>query len=86
MALPLYEEYREQLRSETADMKNSGGRPAGACTAATFLKSFVDDVPWVHVDIAGTAWNDEAQSHGPKGATGVMVRTLVELARTTQSW
>ena len=84
--LPLYEEYREQLRSETADMKNSGGRPAGACTAATFLKSFVDDVPWVHVDIAGTAWNDEAQSHGPKGATGVMVRTLVELARTTQSW
>ena len=84
--LPLYEEYREQLRSETADIRNSGGRPAGACTAATFLKAFVGDAPWAHVDIAGTAWNDDSQSSGPQGSTGVMVRTLAELARTTQSW
>ena len=84
--LPLYEEYREQLRSETADLRNSGGRPAGACTAAMFLKAFVGDVPWVHVDIAGTAWTDESQSSGSRGATGVMVRTLAELARSIQSW
>ena len=78
--LPLYDEYREQLRSEMADLANVGGRPAGACTAASFLRAFAGDVPWAHVDIAGTAWVDEGRKDQAKGATGVMTRTLVELA------
>ena len=57
--MPLYEEYAEQMRSEIADMINTGGRAAGACTAATFLKEFTNDLPWAHLDIAGTAWADE---------------------------
>ena len=84
--LPLYEEYEEQLRSEMADLMNSGGRAAGASTAATFLKAFAGDTSWAHVDIAGTAWTEEASPQQPKGATGVMVRTLVELARTAENW
>lgn len=84
--MPLYKEYRDQLRSEMADLANVGGRPAGACTAASFLRAFVDDTPWAHVDVAGTAWSEE--DHGPlvKGATGVMVRTLAELACRSSSW
>lgn len=78
--LPLYEEYREQIKSEIADMINSGGRPAGACTAATFLKEFASATPWAHLDIAGTAWAEDAKPWQPKGATGVAVRTLAELA------
>ena len=84
--LPLYKEYREQLRSEMADLSNIGGRSAGACTAATFLRAFVEDVPWAHVDIAGTAWSDDEGSHLVKGATGVMVRTLAELACGSSSY
>ena len=84
--LPIYDEYAEQLRSEMADIVNSGGRPAGASTAAAFLKTFAGDRSWAHIDIAGTAWADEAKPHQPKGATGVMVRTLTELARTSKSW
>ena len=84
--LPIYDEYAEQLRSEMADIVNSGGRPAGASTAAAFLKTFTGDRPWAHIDIAGTAWADEVKPHQPKGATGVMVRTLTELARTSESW
>jgi leucyl aminopeptidase len=80
--MPLYEEYSEQLRSEIADLVNSGGRPAGACTAAVFLKEFVGNLPWAHLDIAGTAWADEAKPWQPKGATGAAVRTLAELAFT----
>ena len=78
--LPLYEDYREQLRSEMADLANVGGRAGGACTAAMFLRAFVESPPWAHVDIAGTAW--PAKERGPfgKGATGVLVRTLAELA------
>jgi leucyl aminopeptidase len=79
--MPLFEEYRESLKSEIADMLNSPGRPAGAITAAMFLKEFVGDTPWAHLDIAGTAWSDEARSWTLKGATGVMIKTLVELAR-----
>lgn len=78
--LPLYDDYREQLKSETADLANIGGRPAGACTAAAFLQAFAGDVPWAHVDIAGTAWSDESGPDRAKGATGVLVRTLAELA------
>ncbi|MCL6593230.1 MAG: leucyl aminopeptidase, partial [Alicyclobacillus sp.] len=79
--LPAYTEYLEQLRSDIADIKNVGGRPAGTITAGLFIGAFVGDTPWVHLDIAGTAWTDKAGPGGPKGATGVMVRTLVELAR-----
>ena len=67
-------------------MVNVGGRPAGACTAAMFLKEFVGDLPWAHLDIAGTAWADDAKPWQPKGATGVAVRTLAELAFTSAEW
>lgn len=81
--LPLWEEYKEQFKSEVADMKNSGGRPAGAITAASFLSNFVD-YPWVHLDIAGTAWTQEGtpdKPYLPKGATGIGVRLIIELLR-----
>jgi leucyl aminopeptidase len=84
--LPLYDEYTEQLRSEVADLMNTGGRPAGACTAAVFLKEFAGDRPWAHLDIAGTAWVEEAKPYQPKGATGSAVRTLAELAFTSDRW
>jgi leucyl aminopeptidase len=78
--MPLYEEYAEQLKSEIADMINSGGRPAGACTAAMFLKEFTNGLPWVHLDVAGTAWAEDSKPWQPKGPSGVAVRTLAELA------
>jgi leucyl aminopeptidase len=84
--LPLYEEYREQIKSEIADMVNVGGRPASVCTAAMFIKEFVGELPWAHLDIAGTAWADDAKPWQPKGATGVAVRTLAELAFTSSEW
>ena len=80
--LPLYDEYHEQIRSHYADIKNIGGRPGGAITAAAFLSNFVNDVPWVHIDIAGTAWTQEGthdKSYNHRGATGFGVRTLVKL-------
>jgi len=78
--LPLVEEYRDQLKSEIADMTNTGGRPAGAITAALFLQEFTGGRPWVHLDIAGTAWAEDAKPYLPKGPSGVAVRTLAELA------
>ena len=78
--LPLGAEYRELMKSEIADMINSGGRAGGAITAAMFLREFVGTTPWAHLDIAGTAWIDDAKPWATKGASGVMVRTLVELA------
>ncbi|HYN07920.1 MAG TPA: leucyl aminopeptidase [Vicinamibacterales bacterium] len=80
--MPIYEEAREQLRSEIADMINSAGRPGGAVTAAAFLREFVNDRPWAHLDIAGTAWAETAEPYQPKGATGVAVRVLTELGLT----
>jgi leucyl aminopeptidase len=77
--LPLFEEYRQQLKSDCADIKNVGGREAGAITAAYFIRTFAEDTPWVHLDIAGTARADKEQPYIPKGGTGVGVRTLVEL-------
>jgi leucyl aminopeptidase len=80
--LPLYDEYHEQIKSTYADIKNIGGRPGGAITAAAFLSNFVNDVPWVHIDIAGTAWMQEGtheKSYNHKGASGFGVRTLVKL-------
>jgi leucyl aminopeptidase len=84
--MPVFDDYKDQLKSEIADFTNTGGRPAGAITAALFLKEFVGDVPWVHMDIAGTAWAEEAKPYQPKGATGVGVRTLVELALDAATW
>jgi leucyl aminopeptidase len=78
--LPIGPEYRELLKSDVADLVNSGGRAGGAITAAMFLREFVGDTPWAHLDIAGTAWIDDARPWATKGASGVMVRTLVELA------
>ena len=79
--LPLFEEYKEQLKSSNADMKNIGGKSAGAITAAAFLSNFVEDTPWVHLDIAGTAWTQEGtkeKSYNPKGATGFGIRTILK--------
>src|SRR5262249_14699332 len=81
--LPIFDDYREQLKSEIADFTNTGGRPAGSITAAMFLKEFTGGLPWVHMDIAGTAWSDDARPYMPKGATGVAVRTLASLAFET---
>jgi leucyl aminopeptidase len=84
--LPLFDEYREQLKSEIADFTNTGGRPAGSSTAAMFLKEFTGDLPWAHIDIAGTAWADDAKPYLPKGPSGVAVRTLAELAIGARAW
>jgi len=78
--LPLPEEYKEQNKSEIADIKNIGERYGGAITAALFLAEFTDNSPWVHLDIAGTASSSKESGYIVKGATGVGVRTLVELA------
>ncbi|RLC91650.1 MAG: leucyl aminopeptidase [Chloroflexi bacterium] len=77
--MPMYEEYKEQNKSDVADIKNTGGRFGGAITAAQFLGEFVEDTPWVHLDIAGTAESDKEKGYLVKGATGVGVRTLVGL-------
>jgi leucyl aminopeptidase len=74
--LPLYDEFSQTVKSEIADLRNSTGRPAGSLTAAAFLKAFVGDTPWIHLDIAGTAYVDEA-SHQAKGPTGTPVRAFV---------
>jgi leucyl aminopeptidase len=87
--MPLVEDYREQLRSDIADFTNTGGLPAGAITAALFLKEFAGSLPWAHLDIAGTAWIDEAKPYMKRGASGVAVRTLAELASmdwTSDTW
>lgn len=81
--LPMYEEYKEANKSEVADLKNSGGRWGGAITAAQFLSEFVGDTPWAHIDIAGTFYTDKEKGYLVKGATGVCVRTLVQLAMTS---
>lgn len=78
--LPLWEDYHDQIKSHVADVKNTGGRPAGALTAGAFLEKFVD-YPWVHLDIAGTAYTDKAASYCPIGATGTGARLLAQLVR-----
>ncbi len=76
--LPLFEEYEKQIKSDVADVKNVGGRWAGAITAALFLKKFVGSTKWVHLDIAGTAILEDALPYAPKGGSGVGVRLLIE--------
>jgi leucyl aminopeptidase len=80
--LPLWDDYATLIKSDIADVKNSGGRPAGTITAALFLKEFVDGFPWVHLDIAGTAYSESDLTVIPAGPTGVPVGTFVEFVRS----
>jgi leucyl aminopeptidase len=79
--LPAEDEYKEMIKSDIADIKNTGGRWGGAVTAAMFLKEFVGDTPWMHLDIAGTAWLEDTKPWIAKGPSGVPVRSLVEFAQ-----
>lgn len=79
--LPLFKEYSEQLKSHVADVKHTGGQPAGSITAAIFLSKFIGDFPWAHLDIAGKAWTDEDKPYTPKWATGIGVRLLTQFLR-----
>jgi len=79
--LPVWDEYRDAIKSDVADIKNTGGRPAGAITAAKFLQDFVETTPWVHLDVAGTAYSETDLGAIPKGPTGVPVGMFVEFAR-----
>lgn len=84
--MPVTDEYAEQLRSDIADFVNTGGRPGGAVTAAVFLKQFTGGRPWVHLDIAGTAWIEDARPFMTKGASGAATRLLAELALGPDRW
>lgn len=77
--LPVYPEYKEMIKSSVADVKNTGGRYAGSITGGLFIGTFAEQTPWVHLDIAGTAFLDKRRGIHPKGGTGVMVRSLLEL-------
>ncbi len=80
--LPLYNEFFELIKSNVANIKNIGGRTGGTITAAAFLSHFVDDTPWAHMDIAGTAWTQDGtidKSYNPRGSTGFGVRTIIKL-------
>jgi len=79
--LPVEDEYRDMIKSAIADIVNSGGRWGGAVTAAMFLKEFVGDTPWIHLDIAGVAWMEDAKPWIAKGPSGTPVRSLVEFVR-----
>jgi leucyl aminopeptidase len=79
--LPLDDEYKENIRSNIADIVNSGGRWGGAVNAAMFLKEFAEETPWIHLDIAGTAWMEDNKPWIAKGPSGIAVRSLVEFAR-----
>jgi leucyl aminopeptidase len=84
--LPLWDEYNEQIKSDFADVKNTGGRSAGTITAAKFLEKFAEGMIWAHIDIAGTAWIEDApdspkKAYLPKGASGYGVRLLVRMLR-----
>jgi leucyl aminopeptidase len=77
-SLPVGDEYTEQIRSDIATAKNTGGREGGACTAASFLQLWAEETPWVHVDIAGPAWTTKELPYLEKGATGFGVRLVLE--------
>jgi leucyl aminopeptidase len=78
--MPMFEDYKEQNKSDVADIKNTGGRPAGSITAALFLQEFAGETPWVHMDIAGMDLAEKEKGYIVKGGTGIPVRTLVNLA------
>ena len=79
--LPLDDEYKEQIRSSIADIMNTGGRWGGAITAAMFLKEFAEETPWIHLDIAGTAWMEDQKPWIAKGPSGIALRSLVEFVK-----
>ncbi|MDZ4183835.1 MAG: leucyl aminopeptidase [Desulfuromonadales bacterium] len=79
--LPLWDDYDQLIKSDVADIKNSGGRPAGTITGAAFLKAFAGEKPWAHLDIAGTAWEEKGRPGIPKGGSGVGVRLLIDFLR-----
>jgi leucyl aminopeptidase len=81
--MPLWDAHRKAVRSDVADIKNTTGRDGSSSTAAAFLANFVGETPWVHLDIAGTAWDSAPSAYLKKGATGVGVRLLLELL---QGW
>jgi leucyl aminopeptidase len=81
--MPVDDEYREMLKTVYADIGNVGGRAGGASSAAAFIREFVGDTPWVHVDIAGTAWLDDAKPWMPKGPSAIPLGSFVKLA---QEW
>jgi len=80
--MPYYEEYSNQMKSDVADLKNTGGRAAGTLTAAAFLRTFAGDTPWIHLDVAGTAYLENESAWQAKGPTGMPVRALVSLVET----
>lgn len=77
----MWKEYADLLKSEIADMKNIGGKEAGTITASCFLHKFAQETPWVHLDIAGTAWTEKDRPYRTKGPTAVPLRLLVDLIR-----
>ncbi|MGB9594165.1 MAG: leucyl aminopeptidase, partial [Anaerolineae bacterium] len=79
--MPMWDEYAEQIKSDVADVKNTGGRPAGSITAAKFLEKFAENMPWAHLDIAGPAAAEKDGPYQPKGGTGFGVRLLVQMLR-----
>ncbi len=81
--MPMDEEYKESLKSASADIPNIGSRGGGSITAAKFIEEFVEGTPWIHLDIAGTAWIEESKPYMAKGPTGVALRTFIHLA---QNW
>ncbi|MFO7576892.1 MAG: leucyl aminopeptidase [Pelovirga sp.] len=83
--LPLWDEYASQIKSDFADVKNTGGRPAGTITAAAFLQKFADQYSWAHLDIAGMAWEDRGTPGRPRGGTGFGVRVLIDYLREESS-
>ena len=79
--MPIDDEYEEMIKSKIADIRNTGsGKGGGSITAAWFLKEFVEDTPWLHLDIAGTAWRDDAKPWSASGPTGIAIRTLIDFA------
>jgi len=79
--MPLFEEYKEYLKSDIADLKNTGGKNGSLVSSAYFLYEFAGDVPWVHLDIAGTAWTEKEKPYIPKGASGIGVRLILNLIK-----
>jgi leucyl aminopeptidase len=79
--LPMWDDYKELIKSDVADIRNSGGRPAGTISAALFLAEFAGDYPWVHLDVAGTAYTESDLGTVPRGPTGIPVGTFVEIVR-----
>jgi leucyl aminopeptidase len=82
--LPLWDDYRELIKSDVADVKNSGGRPAGSISAGWFLREFAEGYPWAHLDIAGTAYTDREDAGSVKGPTGMGFRLFTEFLLARQ--